>query len=110
MCFCISPSSDRGVCAPVLVLCASLGLTVFVSGLCVSSGKNTHYHNTSLLKIDGVTDRKETGFYLGKRVAYIYKVRCGRDDDGVVVVVVVAATHAWQHAWRHVPKRGRVLQ
>lgn len=40
-------------------------------------GKNTHYQNTSLLKIDGVNDKSETGFYMGKRVAYIYKVKNG---------------------------------
>lgn len=45
--------------------------------LVVCSGKNTHYHNVSLLKIDGVTDKSDTQFYLGKRVAYIYKVKNG---------------------------------
>lgn len=40
-------------------------------------GKNTHYHNVSLLKIDGVTDKSDTAFYLGKRVAYIYKCKAG---------------------------------
>lgn len=41
------------------------------------SGKNTHYCNTSLLKIDGVADKSEVPFYLGKRVAYIYKLKSG---------------------------------
>lgn len=40
-------------------------------------GKNTHYWNTALIKIDGVTDKSQVPFYLGKRIAYIYKVKNG---------------------------------
>ena len=35
---------------------------------------NTH-HKTSILEIDGVESKEETPFYLGKKVAYIYKAQ-----------------------------------
>ena len=41
-------------------------------------GKRTQNNNTSLIKIDGVQSRKETAFYGGKRIAYIYKGKTKR--------------------------------
>ena len=63
-------------------------------------GRRNTYHHTSLIKIDGVNDSSASNFYMGKKVAFIYKAkvakagskfRCvwgkvtaGHGNDGVV--------------------------
>jgi large subunit ribosomal protein L35Ae len=36
-------------------------------------GRRNTYHHTTLLKVDGVNDTNAGHFYIGKKVAYIYK-------------------------------------
>jgi hypothetical protein len=34
-------------------------------------------NHTTLIKIEGVNDKKDVEFYQGKRIAYVYRVRAG---------------------------------
>lgn len=40
-------------------------------------GKSTQNENHALLRVEGVKDIKETRYYLGKRVVYVYKTSSG---------------------------------
>lgn len=41
-------------------------------------GRRNTYHHTTLLKLDAVNDTEASNFYLGKRVAFIYKSKVAK--------------------------------
>merc|ERR1711974_533463 len=53
---------------------------VHVRALVLGNRRNHHNQDTkiNLLKIHGVADQKDTQFYIGKRVAYVYKAQTVR--------------------------------
>jgi large subunit ribosomal protein L35Ae len=46
-------------------------------------GKRNTNENNSLIQIEGSTDQKTAEFYLGKRVAYVYKAQRAVDGSKV---------------------------
>jgi len=64
------------------------GVRLFQKGtfLGFKRGKRNQRTNTSLIEIDGVKTGSDTNFYLGKRVAYIYRAK--RVVDGSKIRVI----------------------
>lgn len=52
----------------------------------VNRSKVNQYVGTTLIRIDGVKDRKDTEYYMGKRVAYVYRGK--KEINGTRVRVI----------------------
>merc|ERR1712063_129566 len=53
-------------------------------------GQMTH---TSLVKIEGVNDKKDTPFYFGKRVAYVYRASNAKKGKSRVIWGKITTAH-----------------
>ncbi|OAT05553.1 50S ribosomal protein L35Ae [Blastomyces gilchristii SLH14081] len=72
------------------------GHRLYVKGrhLSYQRGKRATNPNTSLIKLEGVDDTKAANFYLGKKVAFVYRAK--REVQGSKIRVIwgkVTRTH-----------------
>ncbi len=80
--------SERATCAVAAICSVCIVASLSSCLIQLFSGRHTQHMGTSLIKIEGVNDKKDTGFYLGKRVCYVYRAsRQQQDRQGVKTTV-----------------------
>jgi len=65
-----------------------------------TKGKSNQKPNHSILKIEGVNTKEDTQFYMGKRVAYVYRAKTVKDDSKLRAI--------WGKVTRHHGNSGAV--
>ncbi|KAG2521267.1 hypothetical protein JM18_006162 [Phytophthora kernoviae] len=74
--------------APTFFAKKSSPTRLYVKGVFLGykRGLRNQYSHTALVKIQGLTDKKDVDFYLGKKIAYIYKAKSLKNGSQFRVV------------------------
>ncbi|KAF4319141.1 hypothetical protein G195_007444 [Phytophthora kernoviae 00238/432] len=77
-----------GELAPTFFAKKSSPTRLYVKGVFLGykRGLRNQYSHTALVKIQGLTDKKDVDFYLGKKIAYIYKAKSLKNGSQFRVV------------------------
>merc|ERR1719478_2022908 len=94
----LSDETRPAVDAPAAAGKSSQPIRLYVKGTVVGyrrGGANSgnHYNHTSLINIDGLKERSSVDWYLGKKIAYIFKAKRKKNNTQFRVIwgKVVAA-------------------